>query len=79
MVGWLKNFIADFIIAALVAATILVSAITWQPSVYEPEGQNNRQQSGQSSNSLEELVSWEGLIGLSNFGLLLVTALVPVH
>jgi hypothetical protein len=78
MVGWLKDFIADFIIAALVAATILVSAITWLPSLYEPEGQTNPQQSGQSSNSWEGLVSWERLIVLSNFGLLLVTAALAV-
>ena len=67
MVGWLKDFIADFIIAALIAATILVSAITWLPSLYEPEAQNKPQQSGQTFNAREGLVSWEGLIGLSNF------------
>jgi hypothetical protein len=78
MVGWLKYFIADFIIAALVAATILVLAITWLPSLYEPIGQTNPQQSGQSSNSREGSVSWEKLIGLSNFGLLLVTAALAV-
>jgi len=78
MVRWLKYFIADFIIAALVAATILVLAITWLPSLNEPEGQTNPQQSGQSSNSREGLVSREGLIGLSNFGLLLVTAALAV-
>jgi hypothetical protein len=72
MVGWLKDFITDFIIAALFAASILVLTMTWLPSVYEPEGQTNPQQSGQSSNS------WEGLIGLSNFGLLLVTAALAV-
>ena len=77
MVG-LKDFIADFVIAALVAATMLVSAITWLPSLYEPEGQSNPQQSSQSSNSWEGFVSWEGLIGLSNFGLLLVTAALAV-